>query len=403
MAYFAYRARNDEGGLVKGGMDAENRAAMDAYLESIGLIPISIKEAMRPFDAGAFISSLEQVSTEDLILMTRQMGAMYKAGIPFARVISSLESQAQNKRLKKVLAVIGDEVEGGSSLAAALSSHTGIFDDLYIGMVEAGEAGGVLDDMFERISILLEKDNEIKEKIKSATLYPKIVVSAIVAAAFILVTFVVPKFAKLYGQFGADLPLPTKMLLAITGFFGNYWYIILILAAGIVYAFRAFVKSERGRLLWDSARLKFPIFGPLSLEASMSRFARILGTLTASGLPILMALDKSSAALGNRMISDEVEKMGADIRSGRPLSESMEESVFFPPMLVQMVAVGEESGMLDEMLINAADHLDDEVDHTIKNLSTLMEPILLSIIFVMILFLTLALFLPMWDMVKFTK
>jgi len=257
--------------------------------------------------------------------------------------------------------------------------------------------------MFARLSILLEKENEISSKVKSATLYPKIVVLALFSAAFILVSFVVPKFAQLYGKFGADLPLPTRILITISDLTSNYWYIVFLLVVASVFSFRKLVRSGKGRIWWDGIRLKFPIFGPMSLKASMSRFSRILGTLLASGLPILTAIDKSRSGLGNVVISAEIDRVQDEIRRGDSFYAPLEGSRFFPPMLTQMVAVGEESGRLDEMLIGAADQLDGEIDYTIGNLSTLLEPVLLFIIFGMVLFLALALFLPMWDMARLTR
>ena len=259
MPLFAYRARNDEGLLVKGKIESEDRLAVENNLAGSGLIPIEISEARRSFDLDKFKALFESVRPEDLIVMTRQLGTMYRAGIPFVRSLKGVRDQTENKALKKIVEVVREDVEEGSTFANALSKHPKVFDELYVSMVEAGEAGGVLDEIFNRLSILLEKEAEIKEKIKSATLYPKIVVGAIVVAVFILISFVIPKFAQLYGKFGADLPLPTRMLIAISGFFSNYWYIALVLIIAGILLFRHFVNTAKGRVWWDVELLKYVI------------------------------------------------------------------------------------------------------------------------------------------------
>lgn len=404
MPQFAYRVRNYDGELVTGQAEATDRGSMEKLLEGQGFIPISVSETRsRTYDMERFNALFETVKPEDLIIFTRQLGTMYRAGIPFMRSVKAVADQTESKALKKVIETIRADVERGESFSHALSRHPKVFDELFVSMIEAGEAGGVLDEILDRLSTLLEKDAEIKSKIKSATLYPKIVVGAIIAAAAILVTFVIPKFAALYGGFKVTLPLPTRMLVSMSGFFNRYWYLMAIVSIVSVFTFRYVVKTEPGRVWWDRTRLKFPVFGPLTLKASMSRFSMILGTLVRSGIPILTALEISGRAVGNVVITAEVDRVRNEIRGGRPLAAPMEDSILFPPMMTQMVSVGEETGQLDDMLLRVADHLNTEVDYTIRNLSTLIEPMLLSVIFGMVLFMALALFLPMWDMVKLVR
>lgn len=403
MPQFAYRVRDYEGVLITGQAEAQDKGTLQRNLEGQGFIPISVTEVRQAFEIGKLKAFFETVTPEDLIIFTRQLGTMYRAGIPFVRSVRAVNEQTGSETLKKVMDKIRADVESGETFANALSRHPKVFNELYVSMVEAGEAGGVLDEILERLSTLLEKDAEIKSKIKSATLYPKIVVGALIAAVAILVTFVIPKFATLYGNFKVALPLPTRILVSISLFFSKYWYIMAVIAIAAVFFFRFFIKTGIGRAWWDRIRLKFPIFGPLSLKASMSRFSMILGTLVRSGIPILLALEISGRAVGNVIITSEVERVRNEIRGGRPLAAPMEESGLFPPMMTQLVSVGEETGKLDEMLLRVADHLSTEVDYTIRNLSTLLEPMLLSVIFGMVLFLALALFLPMWDMVKFVQ
>lgn len=398
-----YRARNYDGELTTGRIEAHDRKALEKSLETQGLIPISVSELRYTFDIERFKSFFERVSPEALIVFTRQLGTMYRAGIPFVRTIRAVQQQTESEVLKKILERVNKDVEGGSTFSSALSRHPKVFDELYVSMVEAGEAGGVLDQILERLSSLLEKDADIKAKIKAATLYPKMVVGAVVAAVVILVTFVIPKFAELYGRFGVALPLPTRLLVAISTFFAKHWFVMAISVIVSATSFRFYMRTDRGRRWWDSIRVKFPIFGPLSLKASVSRFSMILGTLLKSGLPILTALEISGRAMGNVIVYDEVEKIGNEIREGKSLAEPIGESRFFPAMMTQMVAIGEETGKLDDMLLRVSDHMSTEVDYTTRNLSTLLEPLLLVLIFGMVLFVALALFLPMWDMVKLVR
>lgn len=403
MPQFSYRARNLDGELITGVADAPNRGTLEGSLGSQGLIPISVNEVRKAFDLERFKSLLESVSPDDLIIFTRQLGTMYRAGIPFIRTINAVTDQTESKALKKILEKVGSDVERGETFSNALSRHPRVFNEMYVSMVEAGEAGGVLDDVLDRLSVLLEKDMEIKSKIKAATLYPKIVLGAIVVAVFVLVSFVIPKFATLYGQFKTSLPLPTRILIAVSRFFSSYWLLMAAVAFLSLFLFRYAIRTDRGRRWWDGLRIKLPVFGTLMIKASMSRFSMMLGTLLKSGLPILMALEISGRAIGNIIFFEEVERIRDEIRGGKPLVEPMEGGRFFPPMMVQMVSIGEETGKLDDMLLKVSDHLNSEVDYTIRNLSTLLEPMLLTVIFGMVLFLALALFLPMWDMVKFAK
>jgi len=260
-----------------------------------------------------------------------------------------------------------------------------------------------LDNILDRLAAIKEKIQEINSKVKSATLYPKIVVGAIFAAIAILMTFVIPQFAKLYSGFKVPLPLPTKILIAASNFFSSYWYLLAVAVIAPFLIFRLYTKTEAGRYNWDRFKLKIPIFGPFSQKATMSRFARIFGALYRSGLPILQSLDIMSRVVDNKVISKAIKDIEGDIRAGKSLSEMMEKSRLFPPMVVQMVRVGEETGALDEMLDKVALYYDQEVEYTIRNLTTTLEPILLAFIFGMVLFLALAIFLPMWDIVKFVR
>ncbi|HCY18621.1 MAG TPA: type II secretion system F family protein, partial [Deltaproteobacteria bacterium] len=267
----------------------------------------------------------------------------------------------------------------------------------------AGEAGGILDDILDRLATMQEKIQEINSKVKSATLYPKIVVGAVIIAIIILVTFAIPQFAKLYSGFNVPLPLPTRILIVISNLFTSYWYLVAVLIIAPILIFRWYIRTEKGHYNWDKFKLAIPIFGLFSLKVTMSRFARVFGALYKSGLPILQSLDIVSRVVDNKLISKSIKDIETDVRGGKSLSELMDQARLFPPMVVQMVKVGEDTGALDEMLEKVAQYYDQDVDYTIRNLTTILEPVLLVFIFGMVLFLALALFLPMWDIVKFTR
>jgi len=403
MPFFFYRARDRAGALVTGTFEASTKAAAETNLDKMGLIPISVRSARKPIKLPDINLLLQSITPGDIILFSRQLATLFTAGIPLTRALFTLETQLVNKKLTGIIKTVREDLEGGATFANALKKHPHAFDETYYSMIEAGEAGGILDNILDRLAAIKEKIQEINSKVKSATLYPKIVVGAIFAAIAILMTFVIPQFAKLYSGFKVPLPLPTKILIAASNFFSSYWYLLVIAVIAPFLIFRLYTKTGAGRYNWDRFKLKIPIFGPFSQKATMSRFARIFGALYRSGLPILQSLDIMSRVVDNKVISKAIKDIEGDIRAGKSLSEMMEKSRLFPPMVVQMVRVGEETGALDEMLDKVAQYYDQEVEYTIRNLTTTLEPILLAFIFGMVLFLALAIFLPMWDIVKFVR
>lgn len=403
MPFFSYRARNRTGALVTGNVDAANKAAAEINLDKMGLIPLSVKPAKKSIKLPDINLLFQTITPQDIILFSRQLATLFTAGIPLTRALFTLETQLSNKKLTAIVKTVREDVEGGATFANALKKHPHVFDETYYSMVEAGEAGGILDNILERLASMKERIQEINSKVKSATLYPKIVVGAILIAIVILMTFVVPKFARLYSNFNVPLPLPTRILITLSNFFSSYWYLAAIAIIAPIVTFKWYIKTGAGHYNWDKWKLNIPIFGPFSQKATMSRFARIFGALYKSGLPILQSLDIVSRVTDNRLISKAVKDIENDIRGGKSLSELMEQSRLFPPMVVQMTRVGEETGALDDMLEKVAQYYDQEVDHTVRNLTTSLEPILLGVIFGMVLFLALAIFLPMWDIVSIVK
>lgn len=404
MPSFEYRARDRQGALVTGTLDADDRATLEAALDRMGLIPIKVFSARKALFKGPDIKALfYKIPPQEIILFSRQLATLFGAGVPLTRALYTLESQISSAPFITVIRKVREDVEGGSTFASALARHPRVFPEVYSNMVEAGEAGGMLDEVLERLASMFEKNADNAAKVKSATLYPKIVIVAMVLAVVVLMKFVVPKFATLYTSFKVDLPLPTRMLIFISETFTTYWYMMVIVAAVVYIASRLYLSTGSGRNLMDRLILKVPIFGPMVLKSVLTRFSRILSSMYKSGLPILQSLDIVSRAVENRAVASEIKAIEDEVRRGRNLSEPMHRSMFFQSMVVQMVSVGEETGNLDEMLEKVAEYYERDVDATIRNLTATLEPILLVFIFAMVLFLALAIFLPMWDILKIVR
>jgi type II secretory pathway component PulF len=403
MPLFRYKARNEFGSPLKGTLDSSGPEAVALHLSNLGFIPISIKEEQPGLFSDSFFSDFQRISPEDLIIFTRQLATLINAGLPFLSSMDSLVAQTENPRLKKTLLQVRRDVEGGLFFSDALIRHPKIFSSLFVNMVRAGEVGGVLDEILERLARLAEHEVETRNRIKVATRYPKIVMFALLVAFVILTTLVIPKFANLYSNFQVALPLPTRILIGINDAVHQYWYLMIggtILAVGGI---RHYLRTDPGRLWWDSFKLKIPVFGPIFLKTALSRFARVFGTLTRSGLPMLQTLDTVSTTVGNVLISRVINTLRESARQGKGLVQPMRVSGVFPPVVIQMVAIGEETGKMEEMLFKVSDYYDMEVEYKIKNLSASLEPILLVLIGGTVLFLALAIFLPWWNLVSVFK
>lgn len=404
MPFFQYRARDKNGALITGTIEAPDITATEAALGSRGLIPIKVTaKSEAPVKLPNIAGWFQTTTHQDLILFSRQLATLFAAGVPLTRSLFTLESQMKNALFVSVIKAVREDIEGGSTFSAALSKHPKVFPELYSNMVVAGEAGGILDSVLDRLAFMLEKNAENRAKVKAATMYPKIVVGAIIAAVVVIMKFVIPKFAQLYASFKVELPLPTRILIGLSNYLSSYWYLMLIGVGAVIMGARAYMSTERGRYQWDRLSINFPIFGPLLLKSIMSRFSRVLGALYRSGLPILQCLDIVSRAVENKVITAEVKAIEAEVRAGKSISEPMSQSKNIEPMVTQMVRVGEETGKLDDMLEKVAQYYDQEVDTSIRNLTTTLEPILLGFIFGMVLFLALAIFLPMWDILKVVR
>jgi type II secretory pathway component PulF len=403
MPTFHYRARSQGGELLTGAIETSGPEAAADHLAGLGYVPIAIEEKKEGALSGDLLEAFRRITPQDRIIFSRQLATLINAGIPLTTALDTCASQSENPKIREILIQVRKDIEGGSAFSAALARHPKAFDNLYVGMIRAGEEGGVLDEILERLAALAEHEAETRARVKAAVRYPIIVVVAICIAFAILVTLVIPQFAKLYAGHKVALPFPTRVLIGINYVVQNYWFLILGGLGAAVLGLRAFVKTEPGREALDRFKLTMPIFGRLILKVLLSRFARIFATLNRSGLPILQTLEIVGGTIGNVIVTRAVESVRESAREGRGLSGPMKTSGLFPPLVTHMVAVGEDTGNLDEMLTRVSEYYDREVEYAIRNLSTMIEPILLLFIGGMVLFLALGIFLPMWDMMSVFK
>lgn len=403
MPTFHYRARSQGGELLTGAIETSGPEAAADHLAGLGYVPIAIEEKKEGALSGDLLEAFRRITPQDRIIFSRQLATLINAGIPLTTALDTCASQSENPKIREILIQVRKDIEGGSSFSAALARHPKAFDNLYVGMIRAGEEGGVLDEILERLATLAEHEAETRARVKAAVRYPIIVVVAICIAFAILVTLVIPQFAKLYAGHKVALPFPTRVLIGINYVVQNYWYLILGGLGAAALGLRAFVKTGPGREALDRFKLTMPIFGRLILKVLLSRFARIFATLNRSGLPILQTLEIVGGTIGNVIVTRAVESVRESAREGRGLSGPMKTSGLFPPLVTHMVAVGEDTGNLDEMLTRVSEYYDREVEYAIRNLATMIEPILLLFIGGMVLFLALGIFLPMWDMMSVFK
>ncbi len=402
MAKYFVKARDEFGNLIESTYEAETEKELYEKLNSLNYIPIKIKEIKK---AGILSLNIfpEKLTLTEQILFYRQLATLIDAGVPLIQSLEIVKKQLTNEKLSKAIANIREKIEEGLSLSEAMSLYPEIFSRMQINMVLVAEEGGVLPEILDRIALILENEKDTKEKIKTATRYPKLVVGALSIAFLVLMWFVVPQFQKIYGKFGKKLPLPTRILFGFYVFLKNYWWLIILIILLIYLLFRKWVNTEKGRWKFDKFKLKIYIFGPLFLKIYLERFTRVLALIIQSGVPIVQALDIVAGVTNNVVIENAIIQVKNSILEGKTLAEPMAANRYFTEMVVQMVTIGENTGKLDYMLMKVANYYEKEVDYTIKNLSTLLEPILIAGLAVIVLFFALAIYLPMWNMMSLFK
>lgn len=394
---YQYKARNKAGQLMEGILSVDSEKAAALKLEQMGFVPVTILETTGEQQLGTFIERMRGVRFSDLNMFTRLLFTLQKAGLPLLSSLRAIAEQVPNNIFRTGIEQIAKEVEAGSNLSSALEKQPRIFSSIYVSMIRSGEISGKLTEILERLAVLGEHDEKVRLRIRAALKYPAIVIAAIAIAFTILVTLIVPRFEELYNQFTTALPLPTRLLLAVNYVITRFWWAMLLFIAGLVFSFRQFVRTPQGMNWWDDLKLKIPIFGQLILKLIMSRFSRTTGTLLRSGIPILQILDLVAETVGNVIIARTIRTIKVSVNEGEGMLRPMKESGIFPAIVVQMVAAGEETGKLDELLLHVSDYYDSQIEYMIDNLITLIEPFLILVLGTIVLFMALGIFLPMWS------
>ena len=402
---FAYRVRDRAGKEVSGTLEADSQSAVAARLRQMGFAPVTIEE-QKSTNIGKMEIKLPwggRVKGKDLAVFSRQFATMINSGLSLMRAMSILADQTENKKLASVIAEVSGEVERGSSLSAALAKHPKVFKRLYVAMIRAGEIGGVLDGVLLRLAENLEKEVALKQKIKSAMTYPTVVFCLVLMIMTGMLIFVVPTFKTLYKDLGGTLPLPTRTLIGISDAAKKFWYVVAALIIGSGIGIRRWVATDKGRGVWDAMKLKMPVFGGLVHKTALSRFSRTLSVLMRSGVPILQSLDIVRETVNNTTVSNAVADVALSVKEGESIAKPLERHDVFPPMVVQMIAVGEETGALDTMLAKISDFYDQEVEATVEALTSLIEPLLIAVMGVCVGGMVVALYMPMFNIINLIK
>ncbi|MFL5606130.1 MAG: type II secretion system F family protein [Gemmatimonadaceae bacterium] len=398
MPAFTYTARALNGDLKTATIEAPNRDEVVAQLRKQRLNVVKIDEAKQA--ANTQKKKGGKISMRDIVIFTRQFSTMINAGLPLVQALDILAKQSENKALKDVTLAVVFDVESGHTVADALRKHPKAFTDLYVNMVAAGEAGGILDTILMRLATFMEKNDALVRKVKGAMIYPGVIMSVAGVAIIVLLIFVIPVFEKMFASVGLALPLPTRVVIGMSAFLQGYWWMVGggLYVGGVL--FKKYYASNDGKLVIDRLMLKAPILGDVLRKSSVSRFTRTLGTLIGSGVSILDGLEITAKTSGNRVIQDAIMESRASIAGGETISAPLQKSQVFPPMVISMIAVGEQTGGLDEMLSKIADFYDEEVDAAVSGLLSLMEPVMIVFLGVVVGGMVVAMYLPIFDMIN---
>ncbi len=370
-----WEAKTRQGEVRAGEMEAADDAAVKARLSQMGLEPTKVKK--KPRELHIKIPGFGGVTTKDILIFTRQFSVMIDAGLPLVQGLEIIATQADNREFRRVLMDVKLRVESGSTFADALAVHPKVFDELFVQLVRAGEVGGILDTILQRLGAYIEKNEKLKRRVKGAMVYPSIVLVVAVGVTLVLLMFVTPTFEKMFKDFGGAMPAPTQFLIDLSHAMTSYWYLIFGVPVVISVAWRTWVATKAGRAHWDAFVLKVPVFGPLIRKIAVARFTRTLGTMLSSGVPILDALEIVAKSAGNKVIERGILNVRARIAEGKNIAGPLAETKVFPPMVVQMIGVGEATGAMDQMLAKIADFYDDEVDVAVGALTSMIEPIMM--------------------------
>jgi len=406
MPKFSYQAINQSGNLVSGEIDADSVDIANNMLIARGYVPANViqkSETLLRINWTKIRIRLSVIKSNELTLFTKQLRTLLTAGVPITKILEVLENQTDNLKLREIITQISQDIHEGSSLYDAFRRHPRAFSPLYCSMVQAGEASGALPEILDRLIYITEHENKIRSDIKSALQYPILVISFLVIAFFVLLTFVVPKFAGIFKSAGIDLPLPTQVCMWMYFTMSQYWYLmvgaVLAVLAGTYY----YIRSEKGKLATYRLMMRVPIIGPLLIKAAMSRFASIFSILQSSGVTVMEAMRILYGTISNAAIARELDQINERLEQGRGIANPLKSSRYFPPLVINMISIGEEAGNLEDMLNEIAKHYDDELEYEMKKLSDAIGPILTVGLAAVVGFFALAIFLPMWDLTQMVK
>lgn len=401
MSTFAYKGRDSQGNVVSGVVDAANEMAAAEQLMRRGVMPTELKPGKAKSAAVDWSLLLEGgVKLDELVVFSRQMYALTRAGIPILRAIAGLEESAHSKPLKRALHALGEDLGNGRPLSSSMQAHPKVFGSLFVAIIHVGENTGQLEEAFLQLANYFDLELETRKRIKTAMRYPSFVLAAIGIAMVILNIMVIPVFAGMFAKFGVELPLATRILLATSHFFVHYWWLLLGILLAMVFGWRRWVNTVKGKLTWHRWQLRLPIVGTIIERSLLARFARSFSMMLKAGVPLNTALTLVADAVDNAWMAGQIRDMRAGIERGESLLRTAGSSGLFTPLVMQMIAVGEETGQVDDLLHEAAEYYEREVDYDLKSLTARIEPILIGIVAVMVLVLALGIFTPMWDMMR---
>lgn len=394
-AVWLWEAKTKSGDVKKGEMEASDAEAVSARLRSLGYSPVKVKK--KPLEIHINIPGVGGVQRKDLLVFTRTFATMIDAGLPLVQCLEILASQTDNPAMRTVLVAVKTKVESGATFADSLKDHPKVFDELYVQLVAAGEVGGILDTILNRLAAYIEKNDKLVRKVKSAMTYPIIVLLVALGVTAVLLLKVTPTFEKMFKDLGGAMPAPTQFIIDLSAWLQEYIFHLLGGIAAVVIAFRLFVSHPKGRVIWDKVTIKLPLIGPVIRKVAVARFTRTLGTMISSGVPILDALDVVAKTAGNRTVESAIYYVRAKISEGKTIAQPLLETGVFPPMVVQMIGVGEATGAMDQMLTKIADFYDDEVDVAIAGLTAMIEPLLMVFLGIVVGGFLIGMYLPIFS------
>lgn len=400
MPKYSWEARSKAGSVQKGVMEAASVVMVEAQLKKYGFSGITVKEEGKGLKMELKLpgGGAKKVQTKELVVFTRQFATMIDSGLPLVQCLDILSGQQENKTFKDVLTKVKESVESGSTFADALSRHPKVFDQLYVNLVAAGEVGGILDTILNRLAAYIEKAMKLAKQVKGAMVYPITIMTIAVVVVGVILVFVIPTFAKMFTEFGGELPLPTRIVIGISNFITKYIIVIIAAIFGIKYGISKYYQTAKGRKQVDAFALKAPIVGPLVRKVSVAKFTRTLGTMISSGVPIMDGLEIVAKTAGNKIVEEAIYKVRQSISEGKTIAEPLAECGVFPPMVVQMISVGEATGAMDAMLNKIADFYDDEVDDAVGAMTAMMEPLLMVFLGTTVGGLVIAMYLPIFKL-----